>query len=80
MSTLIASVPRKLVNTSASAEVIDPCAAGYSGWFGVAINGRHPACSVVRELPSSKPGIGPKPSPVGFTEVGSIAATGRQNR
>src|SRR5580765_5429158 len=54
------------------------CADGYSGWFGVAISGLQPGCSTVAGLPSSKPGVGPKPSPM--TEVGSIAVTGRQNR
>ena len=55
-----------------------PCAAGYSGWFGVTISGRQPCCSTVAGLPSPKPGTGPKPSAV--TDMGSIAVTGRQNR
>ncbi len=62
------------------AAVIVPWAAGYSGWFGVVISERQPGCSTVLGLPSVKPGIGPKPSPVGLTEPGSIAVTGRQNR
>ena len=37
------------------ADVIDPCAAGYSGWFGVAAIGRQPGSSVVAELPSLNP-------------------------
>jgi hypothetical protein len=71
-------VPRTSLKTSASAEMIEPCAAGYSGWFGVVSKGRHPGCSAVAGLPSSNPGTGPKPSLV--TEAGSMAVTGRQKR
>src|SRR5438270_3374367 len=72
------TLPRTELNTSAIAPVTVPWAAGYSGWFGVVRSGRHPACSTVAALPSSNPGVGPKPSAP--ADVGSIAVTGRQNR
>lgn len=56
ISRLKRSVPRKLLNTSAIADVIVPWAAGYSGWFGVTKSGRQPNCSTVAALASSYPG------------------------
>ena len=45
-------VPRKVLNTSAIADVSVQCAEGYSGWLGVVKSGRQPACSTVAGLPS----------------------------
>src|SRR6266508_3262556 len=64
MSRLNCCEPRNLLRTSAIADVMAPCAAGYSGWFGVAKSGLHPNCSSVAALSSSYPGTGPKPSAV----------------
>ena len=41
------SDPMKTFRTSATADVIEPCAAGYSGWLGVATSGRQPTSSEV---------------------------------
>src|SRR4029450_10476814 len=54
MSRSIWFVPRKALNTSAIADVIAPCAAGYSGWLGVVRSGRQPVCSTVAGLPRSE--------------------------
>src|SRR6188472_3663195 len=80
ISTLILEVPMNWVRTSAIDDVIVPWAAGYSGWLGVVISDRQPGSSTVAGLPSSKPGVGPKPSPEACTDDGSIAVVGRQNR
>jgi hypothetical protein len=78
MSKFMWFVPRKVPKTSVIADVITPCAAGYSGWFGVVSSGRQSGCSAVAGFPSSKPGTGPNPSAI--TAAGSIAVTGRQKR
>src|SRR6266498_1062535 len=44
-SRLIWFVPRKVLNTSAIADVIVGCAPGYSGWLGVVRSGRQPVCA-----------------------------------
>ena len=66
----IASVPSTPLNTSAIEEVTHPCAAGYSGWFGVVRSGDHvPASSTVAGFPSVTPGA-----------TALSAVTGRQNQ
>src|SRR5205085_8468851 len=80
VSSKLLGPPRNWVNTSAIADVNEPWAAGYSGWFGVVRRGRQPASSTVAGLPSSTPGADPNRSPPGLTDVGSIAVTGRQKR
>ncbi len=82
MSRLMWVVPRNVLNTSVIADVIEPCAAGYSGWFGVAMSGRQPDCSAVAAFPSLYPGTGPNPSFVTVVESSAplMAVTGRQNR
>ena len=51
--TSIRLVSRNSLKTSAIAEVRQPCAAGYSGWLGVATVGVHVASLAVAGLPSS---------------------------
>src|SRR4029079_7284711 len=49
---LIICVPRAFTSTSAKADVTQPCADGYSGWFGVESNGDQAGSAVVAALPS----------------------------
>ena len=58
-------VPRKVLKTSAMAELKQPWAPGYSGWLGVVTVGVQVGSFVVDGLPSSLPGW-------------AIAVTGRQ--
>ena len=43
----------EVLKTSAIADVITPCAAGYSGWFGVVKRGRQPKFAARRSLYAS---------------------------
>ena len=65
MSTWMFAVRRIEVRNSDSAAVTQPCAAGYSGWFGVTSSGVHAGSAVVAGLPSMS--------------ACWIAVTGRQN-